>query len=581
MNRADIAAASQIIIMSLFLARLIYFLSSGSYSDKWVIALILITLPFSFMFTLFPIKYLVDNILNIFYPAKKLLEASTYYIPPNNSDSETEEFRYDKRITIQIPIYKEDFNTVIIPTLKSAISISKESQHNIIVCDDGYDCLDITEQTKRISFYTEHDIGWIARSKEGRVGKFKKASNLNFHLNAITMHKLPIQITDSGYVTVPVQTKPISFGGDLSLGDYILIVDADTRFPNDPLCLNRIITLMEEDQKIAIMQFRTHMLRTEQDNCFSQQIGVFTDNLYDMVFPLSTRGGEPSPFVGHNAIIRWTALEKCRQDEQYWKEDKVSEDFDFSLRVQIEGYKTVYCNSLPCFKEGVSYTFHDELLKMSKFAHGSSEIIFSSVFRRYLASSNIFFSSKINLIAYLFSYFAIASSIIVAPLHLSLVCHVKGWDLTVIVLLFSFVLFSIIAPISTIIYKARTKNLIITCSCPSQNLSLCAIIKSQFSMAIFMFMLYCGGGFAMLWGILSHLLGMSISWGSTRKFLTTRDSVSFILWNFRYQYAFIAFFYLPLTVLLNIYVCPSVINTIPMILLIIGHVVNPFLMRGT
>jgi Glycosyl transferase family group 2 len=51
--------------------------------------------------------------------------------------------------------------------------------------------------------------------------------------------------------------------------------------------------------------------------------------------------GEVAPFVGHNAFLRWSAL----QDAQFvdpddnvskiWSESNVSEDFDMALRLQV------------------------------------------------------------------------------------------------------------------------------------------------------------------------------------------------------------------------------------------------------
>ena len=59
----------------------------------------------------------------------------------------------------------------------------------IMIHDDGLQSLSKEEQEKRISFYSDHNIGWIARpahSNEAdgfkRAGRFKKASNMNYGL---------------------------------------------------------------------------------------------------------------------------------------------------------------------------------------------------------------------------------------------------------------------------------------------------------------------------------------------------------------------------------------------------------------
>ncbi len=59
----------------------------------------------------------------------------------------------------------------------------------IFVHDDGLQLISEEDRDKRISFYTNHGVGWVARPKhddsEGgfkRRGRFKKASNMNYGL---------------------------------------------------------------------------------------------------------------------------------------------------------------------------------------------------------------------------------------------------------------------------------------------------------------------------------------------------------------------------------------------------------------
>jgi len=59
----------------------------------------------------------------------------------------------------------------------------------IFIHDDGLRLLEQEDQEKRIRFYDDHNIGWVARpphSNESdgfkRAGRFKKASNMNYGL---------------------------------------------------------------------------------------------------------------------------------------------------------------------------------------------------------------------------------------------------------------------------------------------------------------------------------------------------------------------------------------------------------------
>lgn len=51
--------------------------------------------------------------------------------------------------------------------------------------------------------------------------------------------------------------------------------------------------------------------------------------------------GEVAPFVGHNAFLRWSALQEAAfvdPDDgitKVWSESNVSEDFDMALRLQV------------------------------------------------------------------------------------------------------------------------------------------------------------------------------------------------------------------------------------------------------
>jgi hypothetical protein len=90
-----------------------------------------------------------------------------------------------------------------------------------------------------------------------------------------------------------------------------------------------------------------------------------------------------SPFVGHNAILRWLALQAVSYEdedryEKYWSESHVSEDFDMSLRLQCAGYIIrLGAYTGDGFKESVSLTVYDELAHWEKYAYGCNELLFN------------------------------------------------------------------------------------------------------------------------------------------------------------------------------------------------------------
>jgi hypothetical protein len=105
--------------------------------------------------------------------------------------------------------------------------------------------------------------------------------------------------------------------------------------------------------------------------------------------------GEVAPFVGHNAFLRWSALQDAAFEDptdnnkkNIWSETNVSEDFDMALRLmvrlslighaslsdrrtQLKGYTIRWATySEGRFKEGVSLTCDDELNRWQKYAYG-------------------------------------------------------------------------------------------------------------------------------------------------------------------------------------------------------------------
>lgn len=184
-------------------------------------------------------------------------------------------------ITIQMPVYKEGMESVIIPTVRSlqaAISFyeSRGGTASIFINDDGMRLISEEEAKIRKDFYQDNDMGWVARPKHGddgylRKGKFKKASNMNFALNISQKVEAYMQeaveakcaekpggnrdteplmleeqeldgIYEQCLERVLTEEPRARAGGNIRMGEFILIVDSDTRVvsfssPRYP-CLN-------------------------------------------------------------------------------------------------------------------------------------------------------------------------------------------------------------------------------------------------------------------------------------------------------------------------------------------------------
>ena len=163
-------------------------------------------------------------------------------------------------ITIQMPVYKEGLETVIKPTVRSLqAAISHYESHggtaSIFMNDDGLRLISEEDAQARREFYVNNNIGWVARPGHGvdgflRKGKFKKASNMNFALNISQKVEALLQQSveekhGSGADMVDEEEEeelyqqalqqvlkedPLAQAhGNIRVGEYILIMDSDTR----------------------------------------------------------------------------------------------------------------------------------------------------------------------------------------------------------------------------------------------------------------------------------------------------------------------------------------------------------------
>lgn len=261
-------------------------------------------------------------------------------------------------VTIQCPVYKEGLYSVIEPTVKSikaAISTyeMQGGSANIFVNDDGMQLVPEEDAQARRDFYDEHNIGWVARPKHNpkpsdgekgfvRAGKFKKASNMNYALavsSRVEDKLVSVERTatwtqadeSTAYETCLQQVITEDEGrtwadGNVRIGDYILLIDSDTRVPQD--CFLDAVSEMEMSPQVAIIQYSSGVMNVT-DSFFEKGITFFTNLIYTAI-SYAVANGDVAPFVGHNAVLRWSAVQNIAYTgedgtEKYWSESTVSE----------------------------------------------------------------------------------------------------------------------------------------------------------------------------------------------------------------------------------------------------------------
>ncbi|KIK60091.1 hypothetical protein GYMLUDRAFT_244535 [Collybiopsis luxurians FD-317 M1] len=411
-------------------------------------------------------------------------------------------------ITIQCPVYKESLELTIAP---SVFSIKKAMQtyarqggtSSIFICDDGLQIIPEEDRQKRLEFYSNHNIGWVARPKHDsspggfkRAGKFKKASNMNYGLalsvameqqlakliadvsstsstptsasgssdsstpsssqqrfeNMDSLEERALQLAieqiyqTSGTVKKVIdpesgkETEQVVYhrpwGGNprsLRVGEIILIIDADTVVPED--CFRDAAREMGEEggESVAIIQHESDVMQVAH-HYFENGITHFTRRINKCI-SYGCANGEVAPFVGHNAFLRWKAvqdasfIDEADGKRKFWSEANVSEDFDLALRLLLKGYTLRWATySQGGFKEGVSLTVVDELARWQKYAYGCDEIIFNPLIKwwrhgpisrqlREFMQSAAPVHYKIGMSAYMFSYYGIAAATVGATLN--------------------------------------------------------------------------------------------------------------------------------------------------------------------
>lgn len=424
-----------------------------SVDGNYVRLAFLAVVPIQIWLGWFFFQTLVTGLAQMFGPVNQMLSNSRSYSGIRSKRIDTPG-RQLPHVTVQCPVYKEGLETVIDPTMvsiRAAISTyeMQGGTANIFVNDDGMQLIPDEEARARRDYYEEHNIGWVARPKHNpkpdagekafvRPGKFKKASNMNYAMNVSARVEDRLrqvargprwtdQDEDEAYKDALGQAINEDHGrtwadGNIRIGDYILIIDSDTRVPED--CFLDAVSEMEQSPRVAIIQFSSGVMNVTT-SFFEMGITYFTNLIYTAI-SFAVANGDVAPFVGHNAMLRWSALQDIgyldEGVEKWWAETTVSEDFDMALRLQSASYDVRYSTYFGRgFEEGVSLTVYDELSRWEKYAYGCSELIFhpfakwpthgpvTPLFRSFIGS-RMPIMAKITILSYIGTYYAISSA---------------------------------------------------------------------------------------------------------------------------------------------------------------------------
>ncbi|KAI9753366.1 MAG: hypothetical protein M4579_005191 [Chaenotheca gracillima] len=314
--------------------------------------------------------------------------------------------------------------------------------------------------------------------------------------------------------------------GNIRVGDYILLIDSDTRVPSD--CLLDAASEMEHSPEVGILQYSSGVMQVT-DSFFENGVTFFTNLIYTAI-RYTVANGDVAPFVGHNAILRWSAIQQVSYTdddgyEKFWSESHVSEDFDMSLRLQCLGY-TIRLGAYAGdgYKEGVSLTVYDELNRWEKYAYGCNELLFhplvrwptkgpfTPLFRRFI-TSKIRFTSKLTILAYIGTYYAIGAAWILTLANFFIIGLGKGSAYLSRYYLDSFeVYFSLI-----LVFSALGNIALAVLRYRSGEMGLAKGLILNFKWLLLLSIFLGGLSLHVSQALLCHMFGIDMTWGATAK----------------------------------------------------------------
>ncbi|KPV73979.1 uncharacterized protein RHOBADRAFT_45272 [Rhodotorula graminis WP1] len=486
---------------------------------------IIAAVPFLFFVILFFSENVLGIILQLVAPIGQMGRNSLHYsavAPPRRYVGQL------PHMTIMMPVYKESLDEVLAPTIESVSQAIRTYElqggtASIIVCEDGMQLVDADE--------------------ENRAGRFKKSSNLNVtHALSLRIEHLmderrPTDVDslaawsladedrlyESAFAEALKEKDDIIWGnGNIRIGELILMIDSDTRVPRD--CLLDAACEMQASPEVGVLQHCSGTFLAGA-GFFENYISFFTTSVnYSITWAVAN--GSSSPFMGHNAFLRWSALQHQAQanpEGKIWSEEHVSEDFVMTLNLVRAGYITRWATySKLGFEEGVSLSCDDELNRWQKYAFGCSEMVFqpfrywftrgpiSKLFTSFLRGKSPL-PCKLSSISYIASYWALA---VACPMVLAFY-FLEGefiWDMSGAFRPAFSTLVSII-----VVFAGGSTCATAVSRYRSQNATLRTALWQGFSNAPAAVLFFTGLSFHVMTALLAHVTSYNMVWSATKK----------------------------------------------------------------
>ena len=217
-----------------------------------------------------------------------------------------------------------------VESLKRAITTYERQGGSvgILVCDDGLQLLPKDEVAKRRRFYFDNSIAYVARPGHNvdgflRKGRFKKAGNMNF-ANALSLRVEEVMddirpaaqeaqpeshfwndsdengVYEEALAKALEESKIGWAAGNIRIGPIILIIDSDTRVPED--CFADAVSEMAESPEVAIIQHMSGVMQVAH-HFFENGVAHFTKGIQHAISYVTASGEGESQTISNSADI--------------------------------------------------------------------------------------------------------------------------------------------------------------------------------------------------------------------------------------------------------------------------------------
>lgn len=339
-------------------------------------------------------------------------------------------------------------------------------------------------------------------------------------------------------------------------------------------------------------------------NYWENTIAHFTETIYFAIM-FATSGGDTPPLVGHNAFLRWSAVKAVARDDRtnknfklYWAEDRVSEDFDLSLRLLTHNYIGRYITYTGTgFQEGVSLTVHDEIIRLKKYAFGACEMgfnrlkdvlacrgIISKSYREFLRSK-VPWHSKLNITGYLGTYFAMSCAVLAMWTNIVLYMFVPGARIELVssldIILTCAIIFGGLGTVGLGVVKYRLNYR------GSAERGVLFAILNELRHAPVLMVFFNAVPFHLSIATFRYFMNLKMHWGATIKEKELgMNCLNYLLTTVKkYQGMYLAMMLMSLGFGALLYMMPEFVDSphimVPSCLFLVGHIAGPFILDPT